>query len=375
MKLYVKIVCVRHKSSRIFFWHIRNLLFQIYLTGTLMLFQSMNATTSLNHNDEVFGSETHTAVVKRRQIVLHSALVLGNADFLQHIISSVGCNQYRFVAAVSKDFRNAYLQLFPQNMSTYYNASTIEHADICIMECRNIRQSATLCHAAIRHGSLPTLIYLHSLKYRWDDNVCNVAAQCGQLRILRYLRLNRCDWGKTCEYAAQYGHLSVLQWAQAQGCPWDELTCAKASEHGHLGILQWVRTNGCPWDEQTCSGAAGCGHLQILQWAHVNGCPWNEETCRCAARQGRLDILQWARQNGCPWNERTCTSAAANGHLEVVQWGIENGCQWSDRICLYAASRGHIEILKWAREMGYFDIFQFYNSNNHPELAELFETK
>jgi hypothetical protein len=50
-----------------------------------------------------------------------------NLDILQHIISFVGKNQYRFVAIINQNFQQVYLQLFPENRKTYFNTSTIEH--------------------------------------------------------------------------------------------------------------------------------------------------------------------------------------------------------------------------------------------------------
>jgi hypothetical protein len=51
---------------------------------------------------------------------------------LATIISFVGCNQYRFVAAISKRLEAAYRNIFPDNKIKYMNASTMEHAKICV---------------------------------------------------------------------------------------------------------------------------------------------------------------------------------------------------------------------------------------------------
>jgi hypothetical protein len=357
--------------------------------------------------------ETHNGVVTRSQVsqmrIQSTLVVLGNDDTLQHILSFVGCNQYRFVASVSKDFQNAYHQLYPENKTTYCNASTIGHAKICIAECKGTRKSVTLCYSAIRHGSLPALQYLRSSNYQWDAFVCNVAAQFGQLHILKYLRQKDCDWGKTCELAVQYGHLPIVQWAHVNGCEWNEWTCAIAAEYGRLDILDWLHTNGCPWDEWTCWAAVEGGHLGILQWAQANGCKWDKKTCRSAAAYGRLDILQWAHSNGCAWDEETCSSAASNGHLEVLQWARERGCPWNSSVChqaassghltvlqwahengcpwdvstcRYAANNGHLEVLQWAREMGcpwdpcrILKYYSEYQSDQYPEIVEWIQTR
>jgi hypothetical protein len=198
-----------------------------------------------------------------------SSSPLKDLDIAKNIIAFVGCNQYRFVAAISKDFQAAYQQLYPNNKRTYYNASTIQHANICIEEGRDVNHSnfSILCTSAARHGSLTALLHVRSL-----------------------------------------------------GVPWNASTCRMAAKFGHLHVLKYLHENDCRFDENTCSGAAFNGHLDILQWARKNNYPWRESTCNNAALNGCLNVLQWARANGCPWNERVCSNAAAKGHLEVLQW-------------------------------------------------------
>jgi hypothetical protein len=196
-----------------------------------------------------------------------------NLDILQHIISFVGQNQYRFVAIINPSFKKVYLQLFPENRETYCNASTIEHAKICFEESGDYINERKLCESAAKHGNLPVLQYLRSVN-----------------------------------------------------CSWNAGTCARAAKAGHLHILQWCRENGCHWNERTCEHAAEAGHLHILQWCRENGCLWNAQTCAYAALRGHLHVLQWCQENGCPWDEQTCANAALGGHLHILQWCIENGC-------------------------------------------------
>jgi hypothetical protein len=148
---------------------------------------------------------------------------LDDTNLLQHILSYVGNKQYRFVAPVNQNFRSVYLQLFNNNKSTKINASTIQHAKICIAECNHPTMDATeplLCNSAARHGSISTLVYLRNNGYAWGESTCAMAAEFGHLRVLQYLRANGCPWDKsTCSNAARNGHLTLLQWARANGCP------------------------------------------------------------------------------------------------------------------------------------------------------------
>ena len=94
---------------------------------------------------------------------------------------------------------------------------------------------------------------------------------------------------RICEYAAGCGYLSVLKWARAKGCPWNIWTCPKAAENGHLAVLQWARAQGCPLNSWTCAYAAMNGHFAVLQWARAQGCRWDKNKCARAAK----DAMEW----------------------------------------------------------------------------------
>jgi hypothetical protein len=167
--------------------------------------------------------------------------------FIQYILPFVGRHQYRFVAAVNRNFHTAYVTAFPKKV-TRFNVSTIEHAKICFDEWKIIkyRRPSILCCIAARGGNLTVLKYLHSVQCPLDTWTCDA------------------------------GHLDVVKWCHEIGCPWDEKTCASAAENGHLDVIKWCRENGCEWDCYSCSNAAKNGHLDVIQWCHENGCEWNE---------------------------------------------------------------------------------------------------
>jgi hypothetical protein len=166
-----------------------------------------------------------------------------NLDILQNIISFIGENQYRFVAAVNNDFKAVYLQLFPDNKQTSYNASTVEHVKICL-KSQYIHHTctSTLCNSVARHGSISALIHLQSAGVPWDRSTCATAAKFGHLHILKHLHTHGCPWASdTCSNAALYGHLPLLQWARANGCPWDNDTCINAALNSHTSLLRWAQ--------------------------------------------------------------------------------------------------------------------------------------
>jgi hypothetical protein len=292
-------------------------------------YNPMHISIPKNNKQNQMTTRRVTRSMSTEAAVATLASVFDDNHLVQHILTFVGENQYRFVAAVNRDFHAAYLHVFPGNTLTRIDVSTIRHASICYAEVpRGDRNASTMmqrsmCRSAARHGNLAVLQYLRSMNCQWDAN--------------------------TCAYAATSGHLQILKWARANGCPWNTDTCRNAARNGHFEVLQWARANGCPWEDRTCALAAKSGHLHILQWAHANGCPWDSFTCACAAEGGHIHILQWARANGCPWNEQTCHGAASNGHLLVLKWARENKCPWwGYHIVRMVTERGRYpEMLEW----------------------------
>jgi hypothetical protein len=311
---------------------------------------------------------------------------------LSKIISYVGQNQYRFVATLDRRFHKHYAQLFPNDTSTYLNASTLEVAKFCVEELRHDSLFGTkfcslelaykrfpweifyrlfwICQSAAKLGNLPALDFVLSEflckfpdkcckkeLYKEFERICSNAARNGHRHILLYAKENDShEWYKwnevTCAAAAE-NSLEMLQWVRENGCPWNSSTCACAAKSGNFDALKWARENGCPWGTMTCAYAAKSGNMNTLKWARENGCRWDYLTCGYAAANGDLEMLKWARKNGCEWDVDTCENAAREGHLEVLDWAWHHGCPWYYEFTTYdAAQKGHLHILKWAREQG-----------------------
>jgi hypothetical protein len=182
-----------------------------------------------------------------------------------HILPFIGPGVYRYVAGISRQFKEMYTELYPSQET--HIISSVAQAELA---CRESPDSVAIGHIAVRGGTAEALQFLHTQGYGWSIS--------------------------TCAVAAKYGHLHLLQWLREkeQSCPWDKSTCAMAAWGGYLRILQWARENGCSWSSCTCNQAASQGHLHVLQWAHENGCDWMWSTCSEAAESGHLHILQYA---------------------------------------------------------------------------------
>jgi hypothetical protein len=75
--------------------------------------------------------------------------------------------------------------------------------------------------------------------------------------------------------------------------------CDFAARCGSLRLLKWTRENNLVWSTNTCCCAALKGQLPVLQYLHENGCPWNRSTCYWAAQFKHWDCLQYAVDNKC----------------------------------------------------------------------------
>jgi hypothetical protein len=311
-------------------------------TTTALDSNSINASLTSLHQEASTGSNNATAAAIEPSPTMNAVAIMDvdmeavsspfqNLDVLKCIVSFIGKNQYRFVAAINQSFKMTYHQLYPNNKTTYYNASTLKHAMICFEECHFMQQErfAVLCTDAARHGNLSALQYLRENEVPWDQHTSSTAAKFGHLHILQYLHTNH--------------------------CPWDAQTCANAALYGHLEVLQYARRNDCPCDGWTCRNAAENGNLEVLQWAHENGCPWNSCTSSCAAFNGHLTMLQWAVANGCICDIMVCAYAAANGDfdmlIKMVVHGMNKRVQMLRRMVTYTYCNGHMQMIVHGRKV------------------------
>jgi hypothetical protein len=167
---------------------------------------------------------------------------------------------------------------------------------------------------------------------------------------------------RVCSVAAERGQLGVLKELRRDGSPWStgpQGVCAQAAVNGHLEVLQWARAMGCPWDEWTGYAAAEASsqRFEILEWAVENGAPLVQNTFSPAVREGRLDVIEWLVDHGAPWEGNSCTplsqEAAHHGHVHVLMWALSRGLSVEDSIMWDAANGGHLGVMKWALKHGF----------------------
>jgi hypothetical protein len=125
--------------------------------------------------------------------------------------------------------------------------------------------------------------------------------------------------------AAQRGDLEMLRWLQEHGCPWRTHSILNEAASSSIELTAWVkRQPGVVCNEDTMNIAARKGLTAVCEYLHAEQCPWSALTCFYAAVHGRLSTLQWLHENGCPWNAAdTCEAGAAGGSMEVIEYVMQ----------------------------------------------------
>ena len=101
-----------------------------------------------------------------------------------------------------------------------------------------------------------------------------------------------------CEQVAATNKLEFLKWArEVKQCEWDEETITVAADVGNLEMLKYCFSNNCPYDEEeSCIHAAADGKLDCVRFLFDKVKPsreTEEKAARQAAGKGRIDILRY----------------------------------------------------------------------------------
>jgi hypothetical protein len=199
--------------------------------------------------------------------------------------------------------------------------------------------------------------FLHAQDCPWDEAVPSIAAERGNLEMVRWLCEHGCPWQEYCilNKAVSSGSIELTAWVKQQPdvvCNQD--TMNTAARKGFTAVCEYLYAEQCPWSAQTCFCAAVDGHVDTLRWLHENGCPWNAaHTCEAAAAGGSIDVIEYVVQQGIVFTPELLTVMlnAAGNKLAAAQWLRQQGAEWPD-LLYYLISRWSGETLEWARAEG-----------------------
>ena len=167
----------------------------------------------------------------------------------------------------------------------------------------------------------------------WDDETyfSHHVALTNKLELLKWAREEKeCEWDYVpINVAAQKGNLEMVKYCVANQCPIDTVACANAAGHGHLECLKYLHEEvKAPWDADTGIWAAENGHLHILEYlVERKYDKYTTGACAYAAKNGQLECLKYLHETAkAPWNEQAVLKAHKNEHPECVQYLLDNDC-------------------------------------------------
>jgi len=135
-----------------------------------------------------------------------------------------------------------------------------------------------------------------------------------------------------CEQVAETNKLELLKWArEVKQCEWDEETITVAADKGNLEMLKYCFSNECPCDEEkSCELAAIGGHLDCLRFLFDKVKPsreTEEDAAIQAACGGHLGILKYLlveERKISDGVKRACVyNAAWYGRLDCLKYLVE----------------------------------------------------
>ena len=160
---------------------------------------------------------------------------------------------------------------------------------------------------------------------------CLQVAQTNKLELLKWAREEKkCEWDyRTINVAADQGNLEMVKYCVANECPIDECACACAAENGHLECLKYLREEAkAPWDWSTAIWAALNGHLHILEYlVERKYDQYSELACAYAAENGHLRLFEvLARNRQSAVGLWSGTRSAREHQTECLQYLLDNNC-------------------------------------------------
>ena len=126
-------------------------------------------------------------------------------------------------------------------------------------------------------------------------------AKTNKLELLKWAREEKkCEWNVwTINVAANHGNLKMVKYCVANECPIDVMACANAAEWGHLECLKYLRRS----ESALGLSILPNGRLKMVIFTYlnillsVNMINIEEWACRWAAENGHLDCLEVLTRN------------------------------------------------------------------------------
>jgi hypothetical protein len=220
----------------------------------------------------------------------------------------------------------------------------------------NSESSGVLEYAGVKVSGLRRAVHEYTsiltLEWAWDDMDWGEKDDKG-------IVINQAWF---CEQVAQTNKLEFLKWArEVKHCGWDERTMKVAADIGNLEMLKYCFSNGCPYDEEkSCKQAAIGGHLDCLRFLVDKVKPSRDTEGKAAIQAsgyGRINILKYLveeRKIADAVKPHCVANAAGYGYLDCLKYLIEEAKApldlWS--YIAWARYREHHECENYLLEKG-----------------------
>ena len=166
-----------------------------------------------------------------------------------------------------------------------------------------------------------------------------------------------------CSQVASTNKLELLKWArEVKQCEWDEWSITVAADVGNLEMLKYCFSNGCPCDEEaSCKQAAIGGNLDCVRFLFAKVEPSREtekEVALQAVGLGHLDIVKYIveeRKIRDDLKLDCAATAALHGKLDCIKYlfGEEAKVPLNDlRYVACARYKEHTDCLYYLLEKG-----------------------
>ena len=229
-----------------------------------------------------------------------------------HILPRLNGTDLKFLYGVNKETR-ALIKRSPRaddvknafKVSEMSSISTLEVAWENRWLWPSYWNERIFCRKVAETNKLELLKWIREEKQcEWDYVPINVAAQKGNLEMVKYCVANECHINElACVCAASEGHLECLKYLHEEAkAPWGSGTAALAAQNGHLHIPEYlVEREYDEYDEGACADAAEFGHLDCLKYLHETAkAPWDYLAVREAHKKNQTECLRYLLDNYGP---------------------------------------------------------------------------
>jgi hypothetical protein len=245
-------------------------------------------------------------------------VVVNNDDIcFKHILPRLNWTDVKFLYGVNSETR----KLIKRSSRAWELKETFK-----------VEEMSSISTLEVAWEHYPWGTYDHEMGEEMDEPYfCWRVAETNKLELLKWIREEKkCEWDEdTINVAAEQGNLEMVKYCVANECPINEDACASAAKNGHLECLKYLHEEvKAPWGWGTAARAAHNGHLHILEYlVERKYDKFDEDACAYAAKYGHLNCLKYLHETAkWSWDSRVVRYAHKNNHTDCVQYLLDNNC-------------------------------------------------